>query len=580
MQNGETPPTNNTEINPTTGSENPWQRMAEEAPPFGGGEKQYSNTSETGKNTNESDDYYTFEGVEYRNIDKIDISTDQGKFEWIDSLVGNANARLEDEQDNIIREEGLYGMDKKEQEEYLEYNDAYQDNKRSLDLARRQSKILENLDIDGDGGVLGALERRRNSFAEVMNNPKASKEAQEAAFQNWDAAANLYLILSGEMVRRDPEYFGQEEMSATLKSEVAQAEQRVERTMVDGYFGEDGFLHKAPNGEKMPSAATEDAEIDLKYAKQDAETFDLLMNDYQAANDYAAPRAIKKEDFAPTIDRFIDDHTTQIDRLRAESKTLTKGTPEYAENEAKRRKLAGERSSARRLVARYFNVPKPESASSSTSESDADDGMNMEQVPAGKTKEQIEAENTKKRQEEEAYQKRVNEYWEQKRQTEQGQREENERQQQAREEAEAEKRQQEKSPTSYHFEGGLVDGEATITVGQEIPDDWFESRTSGDRTSSGFGVDIVRPPRIEGYLSQALNIEFGKLSEAERQRYNYSALSGAIMEEAKRTKRIPDIANIMSHQLAIDKQREKVEQSFGQGTSQQTEEELEDEMSM
>ncbi|MBR2994259.1 hypothetical protein IKF43_02630, partial [Candidatus Saccharibacteria bacterium] len=135
MQNGETPPTNNTEINPTTGSENPWQRIAEEAPPFGGGEKQSFSTSETSKDTAESDDYYTFEGIEYRNIDKIDISTDQGKFEWIDSLVGNANARLEDEQDNIIREEGLYGMDKKEQEEYLEYNDAYQDNKRSLDLA-------------------------------------------------------------------------------------------------------------------------------------------------------------------------------------------------------------------------------------------------------------------------------------------------------------------------------------------------------------------------------------------------------------------------------------------------------------
>ena len=580
MQNGETPPTNNKEVNPATGSENPWQKMAEEAPSFGGGEKQSPNTSEASKDTAESDDYYTFEGVGYRNIDKIDISTDQGKFEWIDSFVENANARLEDEQDNIVREEGLYGMDKKEQEEYLEYNGAYQDNKRSLDLARRQSKILENLDIDGDGGVLGALERRRSSFAEVMNNPRASKEAQEAAFQNWDTAASLYLILSGEMARRDPEYFGQEEMSATLKSEVAQAEQRVERTMVDGYFGEDGFLHKAPNGEKMPSAATEDAEIDLKYAKQDAETFDLLMNDYQAVNDYAAPRAIKKEDFAPTIDRFIDDHTTQIDQLRAESKTLAKGTPEYVENEAKRRKLAGERSSARRLVARYFNFPKPESASSSTPESGTDDGMNMEQVPAGKTKEQIEAEDAKKRQEEEAYQKRVNEYWEQKRQAEQGQREENERQQQVREEAEVEKRQQEKSPTSYHFEGGLVDGETTITVGQEIPDDWFESRTFGDRTSSGFGINIVRPPRIENYLSQALNIEFGKLSEAERQRYNYSALSGAIMEEAKRTKRVPDIANIMSHQLAVDKQREKVEQSFGQGASQQTEEELEDEMSM
>lgn len=439
MQNRETLPTNNAEISPTTRSENPWQRMAEKAPPFGGSEKQSFSTSETSKDTAESDDYYTFEGVEYRNINKIDISTDQGKFEWLDSLVGNANARLEDEQDNIIREEGLYGMDKKEQEEYLEYNNVYQDNKRSLDLARRQSKILENLDIDGDGGVLGALDRRRNSFAEVMNNPKASKEAQEVAFQNWDVTADLYLILSGEMARRDPGYFGQKEMSATLKSEVAQAEKRVERTMVDGYFGEDGFLHKAPNGEKMPSAATEDAEIDLEYAKQDVKTFDLLMNDYQAANDYAAPRAIKKEDFAPTIDRFIDDHTTQIDRLRAESKMLTKGTPEYVENEAERRKLAGERSSARRLVARYFNVPKPDSASSSTSESDADDGMNIEQVPVGKTKEQIEAEDAKKRQEEEAYQKRVNEYWEQKRQAEQRQREENESQQQARQKAEEER---------------------------------------------------------------------------------------------------------------------------------------------
>lgn len=448
MRNGETPSTSNTEINPVTGSKNPWQKMAEEAPPFGNSEKQPLDASETSKDTIESDDYYTFEGVEYRDINKIDISTNQGKFEWIDSLVENANARLEDEQDNIIREEGLYGMDKKEQEEYLEYNDTYQDNKRSIDLAKRQSKILENLDIDGDGGVLGALERRRNSSATVMNNPKASKEAQESAFQNWYAAANLYLILSGEMARRDPEYFGQEEMSRTLELEVAQAEKRVEQTMVDGYFGEDGFIHKAPNGEKMPSAATEDAEIDLKYAKQDAETFDLLMNAYQVANDYAAPRAIKKEDFAPTIDKFIDDHTAQLNQLRAESKTMAKGTPEYIENEAKRRQLAKERSSARRLNTRFFNIPKAETPiSTATPETPAaesggsdDDGINMEQMPAGKTKEQIEAEKSKKRREQyEETQRRMREYWEQKRQAEQRQREENERQQQARQKAEEER---------------------------------------------------------------------------------------------------------------------------------------------
>ena len=536
MRNEATPSTSNTEINPVTGSKNPWQKMAEEAPPFGNSEKQPLDASETSKDTIESDDYYTFEGVEYRDINKIDISTNQGKFEWIDSLVENANARLEHEQHNIIREEGLYGMDKKEQEEYLEYNDAYQDNKRSIDLAKRQSKILENLDIDGDGGVLGALERRRNYSATVMNNPKASKEAQESAFQNWCAAANLYLILSGEMARRDPEYFGQEEMSRTLELEVAQAEKRVEQTMVDGYFGEDGFIHKAPNGEKMPSAATEDAEIDLKYAKQDAETFDLLINDYQAANNYAAPRAIKKEDFAPTIDKFIDDHATQLNQLMAESKTMAKGTPEYIENEAKRKKLASERSSAKRLVSRYFNVPKPESASSPTLESDADDGMSMEQMPAGKTEEQTKTE--------------------------------------------VRERQEEQSPISYRFEGGIVDREATITIGQEIPDDWFEARRNGNHTDSSFGIDIVRPPRIEDYLSQALNIEFGKLPEDERQHYDYSTLSKAIMAEATRTKRVPNIANIINRQRAINEQREKVEQSYGRRVSQQNSEELEDEMSM
>lgn len=505
MQNGETLPTNNTEIGPTTGSESPWQRMAEEAPPFGGGEKQSSSTSETSKDTAESDDYYTFEGVKYRNIGKIDISTNQGRLDWLNGFVDNANTAREEERYGIMSEAG-FPSDTSEEEldEFFKHDDAYQDNKRSLEIAKRQTKILGDLNVDNNNDILGALQSKINTFYEIWNNwdnthtPKASNEAA----QDYYAVDALYAALSREMARRDPEYFGQEEMSATLKSEITQAEKRLERTMVDGYFGEAGFLHKAPNGEKMPSAATEDAEIDLKYAKQDAGTFDLLMNDYQAANDYAAPRAIKKEDFAPTIDKFIDDHTTQIDRLRAESKTLTKGTPEYTENEAKRRKLAGERSSARRLVARYFNVPKPESASSSTSESDADDGMNMEQVLAGKTKEQIEAENAKKR-------------------------------------------QQEKSPTSYHFEGGLVDGAATITVGQEIPDDWFESRTYGNRTSSGFDVNIVRSPRIEDYLSQALDIEFGKLSEDERRRYNYSALFGTIMAEAKRTKKIPDITSIM-----------------------------------
>lgn len=215
MHSGETFPTNNAETNPTVESENPWQKMAEEAPPFGGGKKQSDHTSETADKRAEPDDYVTVEGIEYKNIDKIDILTNQGKYEWLDSLVENAVTRAETECDSIIVEEGLYGTDKKEQEEYLKYNDTYQDAKRSLELGKRQRKILENLDIDGDGGVFGALERRINSSAEVMNRPEASQEAQEAAYENWYATTELYSILSGEVNRRDSDFSIQSEIQDT-----------------------------------------------------------------------------------------------------------------------------------------------------------------------------------------------------------------------------------------------------------------------------------------------------------------------------------------------------------------------------
>lgn len=202
MHGEKTFPTNNTETNPATKSENPWQKMAEEAPSFNSGETQSTDTPEAADKKAELDDYFTVEGVEYRNIDKIDISTDQGKYEWLDSLIENANTRAEIEHDNIITEEGLYGSDEKDIGRFLKHNDAYQDNKRSLELGKRQRKILENLDIDGDGGIFGSLERRINSSTEVMNNPKTSQEARETAYENQYAASQLYQLLSSEVSRR------------------------------------------------------------------------------------------------------------------------------------------------------------------------------------------------------------------------------------------------------------------------------------------------------------------------------------------------------------------------------------------
>ena len=391
------------------------------------------------------------------------------------------------------------------------------------DVVRRQGKILENLHFDTEGGVLAALERRRHAFAEVVYNSNASREARDAAARNWNAADELYSILSDEIVRRDPAYFSQNEMQATLESEVKVSEKRVEQSMVDGYIGEDGFIHKAPNGEKIPS---EDAKIDLNNAKQDVETFHLLMKNFHAVNNYATPRAIKKEDFAPTIDKFIDEHTRQIDQLLVESRALAKGTAEYAENEAKRKQLVKERKSAKRLNDRFFNVPRAEVPSTTSSP----------EAPAPEPNSDVSEANT-------------------------GQISTNEAEEQV--QADTKEAQQEQSSKSYDIDGGMLNPDVTLTVGQKIPDDWFEPRSNkGGSTSNGFGITINRAPLINDYLTQAFNIEFSKLSKEEQQRYNYPALAKTILAEAKRTRMVPNISDIINKQRVINEQRENVEHSY------------------
>lgn len=102
-----------------------------------------------------------------------------------------------------------------------------------------------------------------------------------------------------------------------------------------------------------------------------------------------------------------------------------------------------------------------------------------------------------------------------------------------------------KPVTSYSIEGGLVDAPITVLVGQEIPNDWFNSKNVGAKNDSGFGITIERPAPIKNYLQSILNIEYTKIDEGERQHYDYSSIMGKIVEEAQRTKKIPDIASIV-----------------------------------
>jgi len=98
---------------------------------------------------------------------------------------------------------------------------------------------------------------------------------------------------------------------------------------------------------------------------------------------------------------------------------------------------------------------------------------------------------------------------------------------------------------SYSIEGGLVDSPITVLIGQEIPDDWFNSKNVEEKNDSGFGISIERPAPIKDYLQSILNTEYAKIDEGERQHYDYSSISKKIMEEAQRTKKIPDVAAIL-----------------------------------
>ena len=257
-------------------------------------------------------------------------------------------------------------------------------------------------------------------------------------------------------------------------------------------------------------------------------------SDIKAAEDrYREERAILNE-FAISDGIYRNDLLEQLhghyDFIKSDIES-TRYTDEFV-SQQKQKLRAINRIIGR--VEKTYGIPTPEAFATET---DSDDGeMSIDKIPTGEIKEQIETE--------------------------------------------IKEDQQEESPKSYHIEGGLVDKDATIAVGQEIPDEWFEPRIYGERSNDGFGIEIERPPQIEDYLSEALNIEYGKLPEGERRKYDYSALSKVIKEEARRTKKVPDIISIMDHQRAINEQREKVEQSYGQGSSQQTKEELEDEMPM
>lgn len=155
--------------------QNPWQKMASEILPF----EEHDKTEET------------LDGnPEHIDIDSIDISTDEGKFEWLDGLVSNAMTKAQEDLDKAT------SLDDEEQITDATYR---------LHHARRQQRMLDNLFSNtSDGNVLGRLRENYGKFSQLSANLSnaASDQAKQIAAENHQAASDLLGIMESETVRR------------------------------------------------------------------------------------------------------------------------------------------------------------------------------------------------------------------------------------------------------------------------------------------------------------------------------------------------------------------------------------------
>lgn len=325
------------EVSPK-GNDDPWTRIGAEVP-F----REDKDAMEPPKVEAETDSY-TFDGVEYKNVDKIDVLNDKGKTAWLNGLLENAALSVEMELAEAMKNGDSSEINRK---------------KSQLNFVEHQRAILQKIDDNNDNdNLIDSLKSEYLDSSTKLNNMiengNTSQSAIDEEYENYSAIFNLLGLAESETARRDPNYFGPEGLRNELASKIKRAERGVDEMMLSGYVDEDGLIHITEDGERLPSVATENAKIILEEAKRDTEVFDSLMGIYAAEHNYQVPRAIKKKDFRPFVDGYVDGHKNQINRLTAELGYLTKGTTEYLEKEAEIKKQKQDRNAAIRLLTTYF----------------------------------------------------------------------------------------------------------------------------------------------------------------------------------------------------------------------------------
>ena len=321
------------ENNSAPESENPWGKAYQESiPPFKGEEQDKF-----------KDEYYFDEhGVERRDLRKIDISTEEGKYDYLTSLVEERQIGLEEKLADA-KEDGDENQIKSIEDE--------------LSRIQKQRKIVQGIDLTTGRSVMELLEERRQKEYDLwVNTPGASDEAKNLAEEYTFEAGDLVDWLSQEMADRDPAYFGINNMTKTINNNLREATKKAEATMIDKEIDEHGHVHYLP--EKKPSSMTSDAEIELKEAKAEAEVYQELIDDYQKEHDYHAPNLMSKAEFRSRIEREITTLTGEINRAK---KALGVAREEGNQNHSgyqplteTRDNFVRKRKALKRLLEKYF----------------------------------------------------------------------------------------------------------------------------------------------------------------------------------------------------------------------------------
>ncbi len=346
-------------------SDNIWQSLSEEP--------SYEDHMNTVKREQADNKIYEKDGILFLDLSKIDLSTDDGRIEYLQGYIDNERKRLEQ-----LKANGGY------------YHEGIE---RLLARNKYQEKVLSSI-MQGEDGVINTLIQKSKNLSDTIQkggqNVPSLRDYKEYID---DLCSHLAHALCNQSNLRETPYFSTEIVKNENRDRLAKAEIELDdrrhqlEFLSDKDVDDKGvahLIHYDTSG--RPKEITVDLndvkdkitniEIDMRQINEENEVLDELerreqiprSRDILFAFNSPLHKVTKKETVKPNILSYIDECTSQINALLGESKGLEKDTPEYQQNDYSRKRLARKRSAARRILVNYFSENPQRPAQNETQE--------------------------------------------------------------------------------------------------------------------------------------------------------------------------------------------------------------------